>query len=224
MSTPSSVRLLDVEPDLGTWLTSEERELAEQVAVPLLNLGPGELAPSSLRSWEGAFGAIVLDGMVLHRIAIGEHPALMLLGPGDMLTLDAPGPAMLVDGGYRVTSSAALAVLEGHMLLAIRRFPQLSVALHRRMADQQERLAAQLVSCQLPRVEDRLLAMMWLLAESWGRVTSSGTAVPVSLTHDALGELIGAKRPTVTLALRELSARGGLVRTDQGWLLVERLE
>jgi hypothetical protein len=131
---------------------------------------------------------------------------------------------MLADAGYRVTSLSRLAVLEDHMLLAIRRFPQLSVGLHMRMADQHERLAAQLVICQLPRVEDRVLAMMWLLAESWGRVTSSGTALPISLTHDALGELIGAKRPTVTLALRELSERGALVRTDQGWLLLEPLD
>lgn len=41
------------------------------------------------------------------------------------------------------------------------------------------------------------------------------------LTHDALGALVGARRPTITLAVRELTDRGAIVRQDQGWLLVE---
>jgi len=93
--------------------------------------------------------------------------------------------------------------------------------LHARIGDQSERLAIQLVICQLPRVEDRLLALLWLLAESWGRVTPLGTLVPVSLTHDALGELIGARRSTVTLALNELTERGAIVRQNGTWLLLE---
>ena len=75
--------------------------------------------------------------------------------------------------------------------------------------------------CQLPRVDQRVLALMWLLAESWGRVTPSGTTLPLSLTHDALGALIGARRPTVTLAMRELTERGAVIRQDQGYLLLE---
>jgi hypothetical protein len=49
-----------------------------------------------------------------------------------------------------------------------------------------------------------------------------GTTLPVMLTHDALGGLIGARRPTVTLALRELTDRGAVVRQDRGWLLLEQ--
>jgi hypothetical protein len=33
--------------------------------------------------------------------------------------------------------------------------------------------------------------------------------------------MIGARRPTVTLALGELVDRGALVRQDRGWLLIE---
>jgi hypothetical protein len=77
------------------------------------------------------------------------------------------------------------------------------------------------VICQLPRVAERLLAMMWLLAESWGRVTPAGVTLPLMLTHEALGALIGARRPTVSLALAELVQRGAVVRQDGGWLLLE---
>jgi hypothetical protein len=121
-----------------------------------------------------------------------------------------------------VAAPARLALLGSEFLVATRRWPRISIGLHLRMADQADRLAAQLVVCQLPRVDQRLLAMMWLLAESWGQVTSIGTSLPLSLTHDVLGELIGARRPTVTLALGELSERGALIRQDRGWLLVER--
>jgi hypothetical protein len=95
------------------------------------------------------------------------------------------------------------------------------VALQQRAAQQAERLATQLVVCQLPRVDQRLLALLWLIAESWGRVTPTGTVVPVRLTHETLGALIGARRPTVTLALRELTERGAIVRQSGGWLLFE---
>jgi hypothetical protein len=114
-----------------------------------------------------------------------------------------------------------MAMFDDRFLLAARRFPRLFAGLQIRQGEQHQRLAAQLVICQLPRVEDRLLALMWLLAETWGRVTASGTVLPIALTHDALGELIGARRPTVTLALKELAERGSLFRQDGEWLLLE---
>ena len=84
-----------------------------------------------------------------------------------------------------------------------------------------QRLTGQLVICQLPRVDQRVLAILWLLAESWGHVTPGGVRLPLALTHETLGALIGARRPTVTLALRKLSEKGSIVRQDSGWLLLE---
>jgi CRP/FNR family transcriptional regulator, cyclic AMP receptor protein len=69
-------------------------------------------------------------------------------------------------------------------------------------------------------VEDRLHAMLWLLAERWGRVTPEGVTLPLRLTHELLGQLVGAKRPTVSLAMKELEARGAVRRRlDGAWLL-----
>jgi hypothetical protein len=82
-------------------------------------------------------------------------------------------------------------------------------------------VAIQLAICQLPRVEERLMALLWWLAEVWGHVTSVGTIVPLTMTHDVLGALVGARRPTVTLALGELVDRGAIARQDHGWLLLE---
>jgi CRP/FNR family cyclic AMP-dependent transcriptional regulator len=221
--TPTSAaRLLDVDPDLGRFLSAEDRYEAEQVAVPVQHVQKGPLDIDALLKRSRAFAAIVLDGLLVDRLQLGDQASLRLVGPGDVVSLPGPSPSMLITHATRqVASPVRLALLGSEVLLAARRWPRLVVGLHVRMADQADRITAQLAICQLPRVDQRLLAMMWLLAESWGQVTSVGTSVPLSLTHDVLGELIGARRPTVTLALGELSERGALVRQDRGWLLVE---
>jgi Crp-like helix-turn-helix domain len=73
---------------------------------------------------------------------------------------------------------------------------------------------------QLNRVEDRLITLFWHLAERWGRVAANGVALPLALPHRVLGELVGARRPTVSTALAELSRRGEVMRRHDGtWLL-----
>jgi CRP-like cAMP-binding protein len=106
-------------------------------------------------------------------------------------------------------------------LAALDRWPRLMMGFCARPAQQVDRLAAQLVVCQLSRVEDRVLALMWLLAESWGQVTPAGTRLPLDLTHEAIGEMVGARRPTVILAVRALADEGAMVRQERGWLLLK---
>jgi Crp-like helix-turn-helix protein len=51
-------------------------------------------------------------------------------------------------------------------------------------------------------------------------VGPSGVVVPLELTHEALGHLVGARRPTVTLALSELGRQGAVTRrADGAWML-----
>jgi CRP/FNR family transcriptional regulator, cyclic AMP receptor protein len=72
----------------------------------------------------------------------------------------------------------------------------------------------------LTRVDVRLLALFWHLADRWGRVGREGTLVPLRLTHATLAQLVGAQRPSVTSALRTLEQRGLLRRLPEGWLLL----
>jgi CRP-like cAMP-binding protein len=109
-------------------------------------------------------------------------------------------------------------------MTAVRREPRVLVGLQAAAAEQLERVVTQLAICQMPRVADRVHAMLWLLADSFGRVGTAGTRVPLSLTHEIIGGLVGARRPTVTLALGELSKRGAVVQQDGGWLLLEPFE
>lgn len=220
MESHSNVRLLEVEPEIGRFLTSPERvAVSRLVSVPVATVLRGEF---TLLGEGESFAALVLEGMLFQRLRVAGQAALRLLGPGDILavgtTLRSP---LLAQAECQAAAPTQLALLGDEVLSAARRWPRLMAGLHVRIGEQSERLAIQLVICQIPRVEERLLALLWLLAESWGRVSPVGTVVPVSLTHEALGELIGARRSTVTLALRELTERGAIVRQNGSWLLLE---
>jgi CRP-like cAMP-binding protein len=190
--------------------------------IPTQVIARGEVDFCALFQEIDCFGAIVLDGMLLQRVAISEHTSLRLLGPSDLVSLTSQSGSMLVsDGDCRVLAKTRVALLGREMLAGSQRWPQLVAGLHVRLAEQSQRVVAQLAICQLPRVDQRLMSIMWLLAESWGRVTTAGTSVPLNLTHDVLGGLVGARRSTVTLALGELAERGALIRQAGGWLLLE---
>lgn len=219
----SAVRLLDVDPDIARFLSNEDRMALRKLVLPVVGVPKGTLQLPVLLDEVNGFGAIVLEGMLMHRLRIGDQVTVRLLGPGDVVSLtEVPRSMLLAESNWSAAAWTQLAVLGDEVLGAVRRWPRLAAGVYVRVAEQADRLAAQLVISQMPRVDQRVLALLWLLAESWGHVGPAGTMLPVSLTHDALGALIGARRPTVTLALGELSDRGAIVRQNQGWLLLEQ--
>jgi CRP/FNR family cyclic AMP-dependent transcriptional regulator len=217
----ATIRLSEAEPDLVRFLSPEDSEQAREIQLPVHSVTKGNANLQRLFEHNGAFGAFVLEGMLLQSLRLGSHAGLRLLGPGDVLSLtQAPQSLLVVEATCRATVPTRLALLEREMLVAFRRWPLIAAALHSQTGEQSERLVTQLMICQLPRVDERLLALMWLLAESWGQVTPEGTLLPIALTHAALGGLIGARRPTVTLALGNLTNSGAIRRQPRGWLLL----
>lgn len=206
---------------MGRFVPAEDRALVATVHLPLVEVAPGDVDVRELLEDKQAFAAFLVDGMLLQSMRLQEQAGLRLLGPGHMVAFDNNPPSMLVvDSHVQATVPTRLALLGREFLVVTRRWPWLVAGLSARAAEQSQQLLTQLMICQLPRVNDRLLAMMWLLAESWGRVTASGTLLPLQLTHSALGGLVGARRPTVTLALRALTESGALLRQPDGWLLL----
>jgi hypothetical protein len=218
-----AVRLSDTDPDLLRYLREDERAAAGRLHVPTETVGTGPLDLDALLAQRQAFGALVLEGMIVCRWRVGGQVALGTLGPGDILPF-RDGARSLLLGGEDLTVTTTptrLGMLGEEWLVGVRRWPRLSFGMLARMGEQHERLAAHLAVCQLPRVEERLLALMWLLAETWGHVSPLGTVLPLTMTHEVLGGLVGSRRPTVTLALGALTQRGSIVRQDGGWLLLE---
>jgi CRP/FNR family transcriptional regulator, cyclic AMP receptor protein len=220
---PPRVHLLEVDPDLAAFLSPEERQVAGRLTAPIVVLPPGEFVLDEVLD-EEVFAFAILEGMILSRAAVAGQSALRLLGPGDLITRSGRGGTALLRCTWDAAVESHVALFDDHLLGATKHFPRLVTGLQTRVAEQLERLSAQMVICQMPRVEDRVLAILWLFAETWGRVTASGTTVPLTLTHDTLGELIGARRSTVTLAVTHLVEDGAVIRSDRGWLLLRRVK
>ncbi|HYB25585.1 MAG TPA: hypothetical protein VEF89_03130 [Solirubrobacteraceae bacterium] len=221
MNGSSSVSLLDIQPDLADVLVEEQRIEAQRFLLPVVAVDKGDDVARLLEA-SRAFGAIVFDGMLIEALQISKDPTLRLIGPGAFVPPADAVPSMpVLDARLFAPVSTRLVLLEDRILVAARRWPWIVSGLHARMLEHSQRLATQLAICQLPRVEDRLMAVMWLLAEFWGRVTPAGIRVPLSLSHEILGGLVGARRPTVTLAVSKLAERGSLIRQEDGWLILE---
>jgi CRP-like cAMP-binding protein len=94
-------------------------------------------------------------------------------------------------------------------------------ALLARSVERAHGLAFQQVATHAPGLDTRLLTLLWLLADRWGRVTRDGVLVPLQLTHVMIAELVGASRPSVSTALKGLETRSSLLRTRDGWLLCD---
>ena len=89
-----------------------------------------------------------------------------------------------------------------------------------RAAERAHTLAFNVAIHCLRHVHLRVLALLWHLADRFGRVTREGTHVPLPLSHADLAELVGAQRPSVSVALKRLADAGEVRRApDNGWLL-----
>ena len=69
-----------------------------------------------------------------------------------------------------------------------------------------------LLDCDLPQAR--------VQTDRWGRVTPQGIKIPLPLTHSLLALVVGARRPTVTSAVRSLARAGRLKPCPRSqWLL-----
>jgi CRP/FNR family cyclic AMP-dependent transcriptional regulator len=225
-SSRQRVALLDVDPDLAAHVEPDQRARAQAiVSTPVVEVPAGPWDRSALAGQgERAFGAIVLQGLITRHLDVGGHPGLEFYGPSDLLgTWDLEAATLPAEESWTATVTTHLALLDDEFLAAVRRWPRLLTGLFQRTREQHDRLALQLVIAEQPRVDQRLLSLFWHLSERFGHVNSDGIILSLSLTHEALGRMIGARRPTVTLALKTLADRGAIVRrADRSWLVRER--
>jgi CRP/FNR family transcriptional regulator, cyclic AMP receptor protein len=217
--------LLDLDPDLGQFLDSAARDAARrELLVPVRRLAPGPWDTTSLTVADpGHVGLLMLDGVLAREVLAADIVSTELLGSGEVLRPweISPDPALLrVDVRWNVLSEARVAVLDRRMAQHLSDFPEITSQIVERLSRRSQRLAVTQAISQLNRVDQRLLTLFWHLAERWGRMTGDGVLIPLTLSHRMLSQLIGARRPTVSTALGELTRAGQLQRLDNGsWLL-----
>ena len=116
------------------------------------------------------------------------------------------------------------AVLDVAFVERVRPWPQIMQAMLRRAERRTRSLNVQRAIASQPRLEVRLALLLWHLAGRWGKVEPGGIRLPLPLTHQLLGRLIGAERPSVSHALARLARTGVITGHGDEWHLYERLE
>jgi CRP/FNR family transcriptional regulator, cyclic AMP receptor protein len=218
------IHVLDADPELGEGLAEGDLQAALRAVVAqvrVLESGPWEPHDDDWQTG-AAVGLLVLDGVLTRDIVFAGRTTTELLGGGDVLRPwedDVQFDPLPFAVGWHVHERTRVALLDARFALATARWPTLAGAISRRHVRRARALAFQLAIAQLPRVDDRLLVLLWAMAERWGRVAPQGVRLPLRLPHRTLATLVGARRPSVTTALSGLAREGLVERTEDGWLL-----
>jgi hypothetical protein len=164
----------------------------------------------------------MLKGLLLYEVSACGRATAELLGPGDLVR---PWPG---EASATLPTETKWAVLEQVLLADLgtatgSRFGDIIdvfEALVRRCADRAEAVAIQRSITAHVRVDVRVLAYLWHLADRFGVVVPGAVKLDIPLTHAVLARLIGARRPTVTTALQRLIQLGYLRREGRAFVLV----
>jgi CRP-like cAMP-binding protein len=218
------IPVLRIDADLLAGLGGDERERAERSCLaPVVELPKGawdtDGTPGIDRS---GFGLLVLSGTLCRRVVQSRRHGAELVGPGDLLRpWDRIGEwaSIPTESDWLVIERARLAVLDAEFARRCAAFPEIAVAIVRRGLLRSRYLAILVAIVSQRRVETRLAMLFWHLADRFGHMHDGWVDVPVPLTHSLLGEMVGARRPSVTTALAGLDEQGTLRRTPNGWRL-----
>ena len=225
MGEPRWAQLLALDPDLGRMLPDDRQEEATRgltVSLRRFEAGDGALeglehtAPSHL-------GLLVVDGILARDVAVNGSVATELVGAGDVIrpwTIEEPVGILVSEVRWSALSEVTVALLDRRTAHELCGYPEVYAAIVDRLSQRAARLATAQAIAQMTRVDRRLLALFRHLGERWGRMGGDGVQIPLRLSHRQLGQLVGARRPTISVALAELARSGELVRrSDSTWLI-----
>jgi CRP/FNR family cyclic AMP-dependent transcriptional regulator len=221
----SRIDLLERDAELARALPPVMRRVqghGSPLSAGVLKLKRGPWEPDAREPSVDHLGMLVLDGLVARRVLVPERGrSLELLGRGDLFRPWQDESASFERLSWTVIEPAAIAVLDQPLAARAREVPQLLEALTDRALRRSRRLAVSAAIANTVGVEERLLLSLWQLTELWGRKAPEGAVLPFRLSHQTLADLVGARRPTVTVALRNLTQRDLLRRGESGhWILV----
>jgi CRP/FNR family transcriptional regulator, cyclic AMP receptor protein len=216
----------------------EDEDLAAGVAPGLLTEATDRLRARELTFGKGSLpalpprsrlhvGLLVLDGLLVRRVGTPSGFSAELLGPGDVLRV-APHPGEDLSPQFttqvRGLVRGRMAILDGAFADQAGRYPPVLCTLLERSMTRAQVALVSLAIAHHPRVERRLHVVLWQLAQRFGNVTPDGIVLRVPLTHALLADLTASRRPSVTLALQQLEARGVVVRRDGDLVLLDEPE
>lgn len=222
MAMSEMIQLLRQDPDLGEYLQGDRLAQAMQDCVArIVRFESGQWAPrEGIGDLPRGLGLLVLDGLILRRVGLAGRYGAELLGEGDLLRpWQEEESATLHTGRWKVLRRGRLAILDYEFALRVALYPELIPCLLNRAVRRSRYMAATIAIIHQPRIDVRVHMLLWELAVRWGHVSRNGVRLPVRLTHATLGELVAARRPSVTKALGELADQSLVSWNRDHWLL-----
>jgi CRP/FNR family transcriptional regulator, cyclic AMP receptor protein len=221
--TPEIVTVLTEDPDLATDLDGQRLVTATRdLRAAVFHVPAGRWEPDThATSVRAGIGLLLTEGVLARRVGTQRRSGAELLGPGDLLRPVAGETAgdAVFQTSWRVIEPLRVAVLDQRFMMRLAPYPEIAGQLVGRATDRARHVLVHMAIAHHPRVDARLLHLLWQLADRWGRVTPHGVSVPLRLTHELLADLVAAQRPSVTLSLQQLERQGHITR-DGGRLLL----
>jgi hypothetical protein len=215
--------LLDLDDDIAREIEVRMRYSARQHATA--RLLDAETGACDLSSWFLAVGPgpglLLADGLLAAETRVADRTVTELLGAGDLLQPPVEREDDMIGGGssWRALHPTRLALLDGDFLERVRPWPQIAQAILRRAERRSSDLCLlRAISCQ-PKLEVRLVLLLWHLAARWGKVEPAGIRLSLPLTHRVLGQMVAAERPSISHALSRLAHAGIVTGTAGDWHL-----
>jgi len=221
-----SAPLGDLDDDLLRAVPREQRRYAAALRLPTLEVTRGGWAPAPRD--DGTLGYLVAAGTAFRCVHASGHATAELLGRGDVLPVRPDPRSEPGDSdpcvAWHVLERMTLAILDARFLACAARWPRLTWTLLERRCAATDSLMVRFALVHRQRVDERVLLVLWGLAERWGRVTREGVLVPIPLRHHQIAALTASLRPSVSLALQRLAARGVVERCVRGYMLYGTLD
>jgi CRP/FNR family cyclic AMP-dependent transcriptional regulator len=189
-------------------------------ATNVVELPVGEWVPPSDQPEPGHLGYLLAGGLIIREIRVAGAWSVELLDYGDLLRPWIEDAASFVEADWRVVEPALLVALDRRAMRAAGDLGGVIDDLIDRAMRRSRSMAVHAAIAATRRVEERLLLLLWHVAERRGRRGPNGVEVSLPVTHETLAHLVGARRPSVTTALRDLEHRGAISRRAAGkWFL-----
>jgi CRP/FNR family cyclic AMP-dependent transcriptional regulator len=214
------VRLLDALPEFAEGLAGDRAEEARRtLLVETETLHRGAWEPNRNEPEPGALGLVIIEGVIGRGLSVAGASSIELLSRGDVLRPWLEDSASFAAAEWQVLERTEIAILDRRFATLAGRWPELIAVFVDRAMQRSRSLAVHAAIENMVGLDKRLLVLFWLLAERWGVREQDAIVIPLRLTHSTLATLVGARRPSVTMALGSLERQGVLQRRGREWVL-----
>jgi CRP/FNR family cyclic AMP-dependent transcriptional regulator len=214
--------VVQLDAELRVRRPSFATELERRLVARIAHLPRGPFDACSIIDDPGrSIGLLVLDGLIAVGLGSGRAQVSCLIGADDLVRPWDMSEISLTQGAsWQALTNLRVALLDADFSRRAAGIPAVARALVAKATQTSHWLLAKSLIVSAPVVEERLLLLFALLAERWGKVRPEGVWLELPLTHDLLARMSGARRPSVSTALRSLGEAGLVECVHRGcWLL-----